>query len=680
MKKLFLVAFTIMVLPIAAQQSMSPELLWKLGRVSIDDVSDNGDKILYGVTYYSIDENTGKRGLYLYRKTKKETTTKQINTGVKSVSNGVIYPDGRIGYLQGGQWFVLSVNGSSAVQQTSIEGGIGNVTFSPDFSKVFYTAEVKTGKSTLDKYPAYPKANVMIFDDLMYRHWDHYEDDMSSHVFWADVNGVGGFNAGEDIMIGEPFESPLQPFGGAEHISWSPDGKTIAYTSKKLNGVDYAKSTNSDIYLFNIETKKITNLTKGMMGYDTQPRYSPNGKTIAWLSMKRDGYEADKNNIYIQDLSSGEWMIITKDYPETVSSFIFDADGKTIYFLSATEATYQYFSIGLPNKINEESKVTYRSVTSGIHNYTSLFFASGKLIGTRQDMNHANEIYSVNIKDGKSDKITSVNDKIYNSLAMVNIEKRWIKTSDNKDMLTWVIYPPDFDASKKYPTLLYCQGGPQSAVSQFYSFRWNFQLMASQGYIVVAPNRRGLPSFGEEWNEEISEDWGGQAVRDYFSAIDALAKEPYVDNANLGAVGASYGGYSVYYLAGVHEGRFSAFISHAGVFNLESWYGSTEELFFANFDIGGPYWESPEPESYENFSPHLNADKWDTPILIFHGEKDFRIPITEGMQAFQVAQIKGIPSKFVVFPEENHWVLSPQNGLIWHSEYFDWLDKWLKSE
>ena len=679
MKKALLFLFTIIVLPLTAQQTMSPELLWQLGRVSIDDVSEKGDRILYGVTNYNIDENKGTRSLYLKSKEKKDYSTKQIDTGDKSASNGVIYPDGRIGYLQSGQWFVVGADGSSAEQRTSIEGGIGNVTFSLDFSKVFYTAEVKTGKSTLDKYPTYTKANVMIFDDLMYRHFDHFEDDMSSHVFWSDVNDAGGFNAGEDIMSGEPFESPLQPFGGAEQISWSPDGKTIAYTSKKMNGVEYAKSTNSDIYLFNIETKKITNLTKGMMGYDTQPRYSPDGKTIAWLSMKRDGYEADKNNIYIQDLSSGDWMMITKDFPETVRSFLFDSDSKTIYFLSATEATYQYFEIKLPKKINEESKASYRKITSGTHNYTSLFFTSGKLIGTRQDMNHANEIYSVNIKDGKSEKITAVNDKIYNSIAMVNIEKRWIKTSDNKEMLTWVIYPPNFDASKKYPTLLYCQGGPQSAVSQFYSFRWNFQLMASKGYIVVAPNRRGLPSFGAEWNEEISKDWGGQAINDYLSAIDALSKEPYVDNNNLGAVGASYGGYSVYYLAGFHEGRFSAFISHAGLFNLESWYGTTEELFFANWDIGGPYWEQPIPESYKYFSPHNFVDKWDTPIMVIHGEKDFRVPFSEGMQAFQVAQVKGIPSKFVVFPEENHWILSPQNGLIWHSEYFAWLDKWLKS-
>jgi len=680
MKKLLLFVLTIVVLPLAAQKTMTPDLLWKLGRVSIDDVSENGERILYGVTNYNIDENKGTRSLVLFSEKDGESSLLQINTQDKSASNGIMYPDGRFGYLQGGQWFVVSNDGSSVQQRTAIEGGIGNVKFSPDFLNVFYTAEVKTGKSTLDSYPTYTKSNVMIFSDLMYRHWDHYEDDMSSHVFWSSVNDAGGFLAGEDIMKGEPYDSPLQPFGGAEEITWSPDGKTIAYTSKKSVGIEYARSTNSDIYLYSIETKATLNLTKGMMGYDTHPIYSVDGENIAWLSMERDGYEADKNNIYIQNLSSGERLVLTADFPETVSSFVFDDDDKNIYFLSAIKATYQYFEIKLPKKVKSDSKIAYRQITTGDHNFRSMFYTGDYLIGTRQDMNHANEIYRVNIKDGQMAKISSVNDAIYNSISMVKIEKRWIKTSDNKDMLTWVIYPPDFDPNKKYPTLLYCQGGPQSAVSQFYSFRWNFQLMASKGYIVVAPNRRGLPSFGEEWNEEISKDWGGQAIRDYFSAIDELAKEPYVDNDNLGAIGASYGGYSVYYIAGVHEGRFNALISHAGVFNLESWYASTEELFFADFDIGGPYWESPTPESYKKFSPHLNADKWDTPILIFHGGKDYRIPLTEGMQAFQVAQLKGIPSKFVVFPEENHWILSPQNGLIWHSEFFSWLDMWLKTK
>jgi dipeptidyl aminopeptidase/acylaminoacyl peptidase len=678
MKKLVLFLFTIVVLPLAAQKTMTPELLWKLGRVSIDDVSKNGDHILYGISNYSIDENKGTRSLVMVSEKGGETELININTNDKSASNGVMYPDGRFGYLQGGQWYVASADGSSAKQRTEIEGGISNVTFNADFSKVFYTTDVKTGQSTLDKYPAYTKANVLIIDDLMYRHWDHFEDDMSSHVFWTNVNETGGFLEGEDVMKGEPYESPLKPFGGAEQIAWSADGKTIAYTSKKSVGVEYAKSTNSDIYLYNTETKKTTNITKGMMGYDKHPVFSPDGESIAWLSMERDGYEADKNNIYIQNLSTGDRMMLTGDYSETVSSFVFDDEGKNIYFLSATKATYQYFSLRVPKKIKVGEKVEINQITEGDHNFTSLYYTEGHLIGTRQDMNHANEIYRVKIKDGKIEKISGVNDAIYNSIEMVKIEKRLIKTTDNKDMLTWVIYPPDFDPNKKYPTLLYCQGGPQSAVSQFYSFRWNFQLMASKGYIVVAPNRRGLPSFGQEWNEAISKDWGGQAIDDYFSAIDEMAKESFVDSDKLGAIGASYGGYSVYYIAGVHEGRFSAFVSHAGLFNLESWYGTTEELFFANFDIGGPYWESPVPESYKKYSPHLHVDKWDTPIMVIHGEKDFRVPFSEGMQAFQVAQIKGIPSKFVVFPEENHWILSPQNGLIWHSEFFGWLDQWLK--
>ena len=680
MKKILVLLLAVAVLPSFAQETMTPELLWELGRVGIDNVSQDGSKIIYGVRTYNTDENKGLRSLYLYEKNKGDAVVNLINTNNKSVSNSVLYPNGDIGFLQGKQWYVVGAGDNEPVQKTNIDGGVANVTFSDDFSKVFYTANVKTGRTTLDKYPDYDKANVLIFDDLMYRHWDHYEDDLSSHVFWTSINEDGSFDAGVDIMKGEPLECPLKPFGGADDITWSPDGKSIAYTSKKVVGLEYAKSTNSDIYVYNLEAKKTKNISEGMMGYDTHPMYSPDGKSIAWLSMKRDGYEADKNNIFVYNLSDGNGVLLTDDFSETVSSFVFDEDGKNIYFLSAKEATYQYFGIELPKKLSNDSKVSFNQITSGDHNFRSLYFAGDYLIGTRQDMNHASEIYSAKIKGGEMTKITSVNDEIYNSLKMAKVEKRWIKTSDNKDMLTWVIYPPDFDPQKTYPTLLYCQGGPQSAVSQFYSFRWNFQLMAAKGYIIVAPNRRGLPSFGEKWNEDISKDWGGQAISDYFSAIDELSKEPYVDSDNLGAIGASYGGYSVYYLAGVHEGRFSAFISHAGLFNLESWYGTTEELFFANWDIGGPYWDNPAPESYKKFSPHLNIDKWDTPIMVIHGEKDYRVPFSEGMQAFQAAQIKGIPSKFVVFPEENHWILSPQNGLIWHSEFFSWLDRWLKTK
>lgn len=677
MKNFITFILLIFVSPLWSQQTITPELLWKIGRVSIDDVSADGTQILYGITRYDIEKNKGTRQLFLMTRDGKENAISQLTEGAVSASNGLLLPENSIGFLRGGQWYQLDDQGV-VTQKTSIEGGISHVKFTPDFKRVLYTKEVKTGESLEDVYPKYTQANVLIYDELMYRHWDHYTDNQHQHIFWSEVEEDGTFSLGKDIMQGEPYDSPLMPFGGGEEITWSPDGSTIAYTCKKKTGYDYAKSTNSDIYLFTLETGKTTNLTQGMLGYDKQPQFSNDGSLIAWLSMERDGYEADKNTIYVQDLETGKRLDITNKYKETITDFSFDSEGKTMYFLSPTQATYQFFSMTLPKKIKPGASTTFRQVTIGDHNFKTLYVTKDELIGTRQDMNRANEIFSVGLKDGKINRLTRVNDAIYNSIKKVKIEKRMIKTTDGKDMLTWVIYPPDFDPSKKYPTLLYCQGGPQSPVSQFYSFRWNFQLMASKGYIVVAPNRRGLPSFGLEWNEQISKDWGGQAMKDYLSAIDSLAKEPFVDQNNLGAVGASYGGYSVYMLAGIHEGRFKTFISHAGLFNLESWYGTTEELFFANWDIGGSYWDKPLPESYMKFSPHLYADQWDTPIFVIHGEKDYRVPISEGMQAYQVAQIKGIPSKIMIFPEENHWILSPQNGLIWHSEYFKWLDKWLK--
>jgi dipeptidyl aminopeptidase/acylaminoacyl peptidase len=660
-----------------AQQLMTPELLWELGRVSIDDVSSDGSKILFGVTTYNVEENKGTRQLFMLSRSEDGYTAQQLTEAEKSSSNGVLMPGNKIGFLRGGQWMV-QIMGGKPTPKTEIDGGISSVKFTPDFKRVMFVREVKTGDELSDIYPDYPKANVHIFDNLMYRHWDHYTDNVHSHVFWADVMDDGSFGPGIDIMENEPYDSPLMPFGGKEEIAWSPDGKTIAYTCKKKTGLEYAVSTNSDIYLYDIETKSTRNLTEGMMGYDKHPRFSSDGKHIAWLSMARDGYEADKNTIYIQDLETGKKLDLAKNYKETIADFAFNPKGTSVYFLSATQATNQFFEIEVPRKIKMVNSPSFRAITIGQHNYGSLHVTGDQIIAERQDMNRANEVYAVNLKDGKSEKLSKVNDAIYRSVKKVKIEKRMIKTTDNKEMLTWVIYPPDFDPQKKYPTLLYCQGGPQSAVSQFYSFRWNFQLMASQGYIIVAPNRRGLPSFGLEWNETISQDWGGQAMRDYLSAIDELAKEPYVDSDNLGAVGASYGGYSVFMLAGIHEGRFSAFISHAGLFNLESWYGTTEELFFANWDIGGPYWEEPVPESYAKFSPHRYIANWDTPILVIHGEKDYRVPISEGMQAFNAAQVKGIPSKLIIYPEENHWILSPQNGLIWHKEYFKWLDQWLK--
>lgn len=661
-----------------AQKKMTPEMMWSLGRVSIDDVSANGDSILYGVKYYNIEENSGTRNLFLLVNADGKKTVKQITNSDKSVGNGLLLPGAKVGYLQSGQWYVIGVDGTEAVKKSNVEGGISILKYSADHSKVLYTKDVKVMKSINDEYPQYPKSNVMSYDKLMYTHWDHFEDDKSSHIFWSAVNADYSFEEGIDIMEGEVYESPLQPFGGGEEINWSTGGSTIAYTSKKMDGVEYAKSTNSEIYLYDINTKVTSNFTEGMMGYDMAPSYSPDGKYIAWLSMEEAGNEADKTNIIVRELSSGKQLVLTKNYPETVSSFEFSQDSKTVYFISPVQATYQYIAITLPKKIKASAKVFYKPLTTGDHNYKSLSQRKNLLIGTRQDMNHASEIYQLNLNDGSQQKLSTVNDKVYSVIQKSKIEKRWVKTTDGKEMLTWVIYPPDFDPNKKYPALLYCQGGPQSAVSQFYSFRWNFQVMAAQGYVVIAPNRRGLPSFGKEWNAEISLDWGGQPIRDYISAVDSIVQEPFIDNARVGAVGASYGGFSVFYLAGVHEGRFNAFISHDGVFDFESMYGTTEELFFADHEFGGAPWDEPQAESYSKFSPSVHANKWDTPILIIHGLKDYRVPFGQSQQAFQVAQTKGIPSKLLIFPEENHWVLSPQNSLIWYNEFYTWLDQWLK--
>lgn len=660
-----------------AQERMSPELLWELGRVGGEVVSPDGNTVVYGVTNYDLDKNGGERNLYAVPVAGGEVH--QL-TEMRGSEYGVQFrPDGRkIGFLHGGQWYEMDPDGTDIIQVTDIDGGISNVKYAPNGKYLMYTQEVKLDRTTKDLYPNLPKANAKIIDDLMYRHWDSWSDANYSHVFYIKYNDGRVSGNPVDIMKGERFDCPQMPFGGAEDLNWTPDSKSIVYVAKKKTGKEYATSTNSDLYVYTLRTGNTTNMTEGMMGYDTHPEYASDGRQVAWLSMARDGYESDKNNIYVYDKIEGRKYNVTKDFSETVSTFSWGEHNEKIYFLAPIEATYQIFELDLSNGASNVSKKSIRQITSGDYNYRGVQQAGGNIIAGRQDMNHATEIYNIDIKSGAVMPLTHVNDAIYANVEMSKIEKRWIKTTDGKKMLTWVIYPPNFDPNKKYPTLLYCQGGPQSPVSQFYSFRWNFQLMAANGYIVVAPNRRGLPSFGEKWNEDISGDWGGQAMKDYLSAIDALAKEPYVDEDNLGAVGASYGGYSVYMLAGIHNNRFKSFISHCGLFNLDSWYGTTEELFFANWDIGGPYWGKNPPKSYKLFSPHKYADKWNTPILVIHGGKDFRVPENQGMEAFQLAQLKGIHSKFLYFPEEGHWVLSPQNGMIWHSEFFQWLDSTLK--
>lgn len=527
-----------------------------------------------------------------------------------------------------------------------------------------------------DRYSDLDKANAYIIDGLNYRHWDHWEDDKNNHVM------VAGYKDGNlldvvDIMANEPFDTPTAPFGGAEDMIWNHDGTEIIYVCKKKSGTEYAISTNTDIYAYNLSTGKTRNLTDGMMGYDLAPAVSPNGEWLAFLSMERDGYEADKNRMMVLNLRTGERKDLSGFIDESVTSIKWSNDGKNIYFISPTKGVEELYLFDFDSYYRGLRIFPIKSVSQGQFDVTGMIAeVDGNLLVSRTDMNHATELFKVQLNDGSMQQITSVNDAVYSKLSLSKVEPHWIKTTDGKDMLVWVIFPPNFDPKKKYPSILYCNGGPQSALSQFYSFRWNFQLMAAKGYIVIAPNRRGMPGHGVAWNEQISTDWGGQAIQDYYSAADWAKSLEFIDDDRMAAAGASYGGYSVYMMAGTHEGRFASMIAHDGLFNLESFYGTTEEMWFANWDMGGPYWEKgPQDNSYSKFNPINFVQNWDTPILIYQGGKDYRTTEDQAFQAFNAAQLRGIKSRFVYLPEENHWVLSCQNGLLWQREFFRWLEE-----
>ena len=662
----------------SAQDLMTPELLWKLGRLSLETLSPDGNTAIYGVTHYDMQSNKGTRQLYFLDL---KTGTSSPIKGITGNASGFQYaPSGKaIGFLVAGIFYEMPVSGGAMTKILELPGGVSNVEYSPDGKYLLFSTEVKTGEQLTDKYPAYPKANAVLTDDLMYRHWNSYEDGLSSQVFYIPYNEGKVLGKAVNIMEGSEFESPTMPFGDGEQLAWAPDSKSIYYITKQKTGMAYAVSTNTDIFRYDLTTKTTTNITEGMMGYENSPAFSPDGSKLAWLSMKRDGYEADKNDLIVLDLKSGKKQNMTEFWDETLAAFKWSGNGKSIYFEAGKEATYQLFELTLTDQVADLKQGKHiRQITSGDHEITGMQVTGHGLLAARNDFNHAAELYLYNQKTGEGRKMTAVNDEIYAKIRMPKIEKRWIQTSDGKKMLTWVLLPPDFDRNKKYPALLYAQGGPQSAVSPFYSYRWNLQLMASKGYVVIAPNRRGLPTFGVKWNEDISKDWGGQAIQDYLSAVDEMKKEPYIDATNIGAVGASHGGYAVYMLAGVHENRFAAFISHCGMFDMKSWYLSTEELFFANWDLGGNFWSEPVPKSFTEYDPINYVDKWNTPIMIIHGAKDFRVPYNQGMEAFQAAKLKGIPSRFLLFPDEGHWVLSPQNSMVWHTEFYKWLDTYLK--
>ncbi len=653
---------------------LTPELLWTFGRVGEVAISPDGQSILFSVKYYDIAENKGNSELYLMNID--GTGKKQITRSARSESNICWRPDGKkITFLysddSGMQLWEMDIDGTNRKKISQVEGGITGFKYSPDQTKIVYSKEVSRTDKVIDRHPDLPKANAYLGNDLMIRHWDSWKDS-HSHLFVAYYADEAIKNA-KDIMEGELFDSPKKPFGGMEQIAWSPDSKSLVYTSQKLSGAEYARSTNTDLYHYQIETGLTTNLTKGMMGYDINPVFSPNGKYLAFESMEHDGYESDLSRLFVLDLQTGSMANCSENFDQMVHGLVWDEKGENVYFTSDWHARYQVYQYNLLSK-------TYRALTQGDHNYQAVWYTGEKLIATKMSISMPTEVFSVDIATGAETQLTDVNSDLLAKLKMGKVEERWVKTTDNKEMLVWVIYPPDFDSTKKYPALLYCQGGPQSSVSQFFSYRWNFQLMAANDYIVVAPNRRGLPSFGHEWNKQISGDYGGQNMKDYLSAIDALAQEPYVDENRLGAVGASYGGFSVYWLAGNHQNRFKAFIAHDGIFNLQAQYLETEETFFVNWDLGGPYWDQSNKiaqASYAN-SPHLFVDQWNTPIMVIHGEKDYRVLYSQGLQAFTAARLRGIPARYLHFPEENHWVLAPQNSILWHREFYIWLDQWLK--
>lgn len=655
---------------------MTPEALWAMGRIGGMNVSPDGKRVVYTVAYYSVPENKSNREVFVMNADGSDN--KQI-TKTGFAENEAVWIKGgtKIAFLcnesGSSQLWEMNPDGTDRKRLSDYDKDIEGFAFSPDEKKVLFISQVKTVNSTADKYPDLDKATGVIITDLMYKHWDEWVTTVP-HPFVADFDGESISNP-VDVMEGELFESPMKPFGGIEQLAWNTTSDKIAYTSRKKTGKEYAISTNSDIYVYDLNTKQTTNITEENKGYDTNPTYSPDGKSIAWLSMERDGYEADQNRLMVMNLETGEKTFVSKDFDSNVDSYCWSADCERIYFTGVWHGESQVYQIDLANG----NKIT--PLTEGMYDYASVALLGDKLIAQRHSMSMGDEIYSIDLTgDHTVTQLTFENKHIYDQLTMGKVEERWMKTTDGKQMLTWVIYPPQFDPNKKYPTLLFCEGGPQSPVSQFWSYRWNFQIMAANDYIIVAPNRRGLPGFGLEWNEAVSGDYGGQCMKDYFTAIDEVAKEPYVNKDRLGCVGASFGGFSVYWLAGHHDKRFKVFIAHDGIFNMEMQYLETEEMWFANWDMGGAYWEKQNATAQHTFanSPHKFVDKWDTPILCIHGEKDYRILANQGMAAFNAAVLRGVPAELLIYPDENHWVLKPQNGVLWQRTFFEWLDMWLK--
>ena len=682
---------------------MTPEALWAMGRIGGAAASPDGKTVAYQVGYYSVKQNKSHQMLYTQTADGKQQTV--LTTSAKSETDPAWIEGGkRIAFLTDGQLWSMAPDGTDRRQLTKSDIDIEGFKFSPDGKKVILIKSLPYHESIKKNPEDLPLATGRLVTDLNYRHWDHYVESIP-HPFVANVTEQG-VDEGVDLLKDEPYECPMAPFGGVEQLNWSHDSKFVAYTCRKKTGVNYAVSTDSDIYLYDIATGNTRNLckpanykpvnfdpTKTMktqainhqkedlnMGYDVNPKFSPDGRYIAWQSMARDGYESDRNRLCVYTLADGTKNYVTETFDSNVDDFCWANDSRTLYFIGVWHACENLYQTNLRGEVKQltDDWADFGSV--------QLLNNGNKLLASRHSFQQGDELYVVTPgKDAKKTKVqqlTFENKLFYDKLAFGKVQERWVKTTDGKEMQYWVILPPHFDENKKYPTLLFCEGGPQSPVSQFWSYRWNMQIMAANDYVVIAPNRRGLPGFGSEWNEQVSGNWTGQCMDDYLTAIDDAANNlPFVDKDKLGCVGASFGGFSVYYLAGHHNKRFKAFIAHDGAFNLESMYTDTEEAWFSNWEYEDAYWNRDQTNNakrtYEN-SPHRFVDKWDTPILCIHGEKDYRINANQGFGAFNAARMRGIPAELLIFPDENHWVLKPQNGVLWQRTFFGWLDRWLK--
>ena len=679
-----------------AVSRMSPELLWKLGRLGEAAVAPDGSKIVFTVRHYNLSEDKGRSDLRMIdAKSSKQTTLLNDWSSIGSLqwintpAGAKIFFIGMTGQnknenedsdadKESPQAWSMDPSNGNTLQVTNIEDGIANLKVSPTGTHIAFTRDIKMDNEVKDIYPDLPKADARIIDGLMYRHWNAWHDYKYSHLHVASLNADGTADKSVDLMDGIKADCPVPPFGGAEQFNWSPDGKEIAYTLKNVER--WAESTDSDVYVVDIAKGKdsAVNISEGNPGYDNNPVYSPDGKYLAFQSMERASFESDRNRIMLMDRGSGQKRDLTDGLDQTTHEATWTPDSKAMLFVSEHRGTNQIFRIDLDS-------TGAKQVSEGRFNWSliSILPDGDHALVSQMNMLRPKELAVVNLNDATHKTISDINGDIYKPLELPTIEERWVDATDGKKIHCWVILPPDFDASenKKWPLITYCQGGPQGQIGQWFSYRWNFHLMAAQGYIIVAPNRRGLPGFGRQWNDQISGDWGGQAMKDILSATDAMMNEPYVDSKRTAAIGASFGGYTVYWLMGNHNNRFCTMIAHCGVFNLESMYGSTEELFFVNWDLGGPYWKSGEiQKEYDQFSPHRFIGNWETPLLVVHGEKDFRVPVTQGMEAFTAAQVNQVPSRFLYYPNEGHWVLKPQNGVLWHRVFFDWLGRYCKPD